>query len=141
MKTVLTALAVLAAGASVALAHPAPKTKAKSGPVPQVLIENAPVMLYENGVQIPFIVNEDKTLFWVEMMPELEKSIAGPATWTWDEKEFCMIIDNHPDVCFTLEKEMTPGEYYDSTVRFLDPETKKEKGSKSFRFLIIRTDG
>ncbi|MGF1454439.1 MAG: hypothetical protein ACFB6R_03580 [Alphaproteobacteria bacterium] len=129
--------AMLVSGAQ---AHPAKDHPAEPGPVPQILMEHGPIMIYENGTLIPFVVREDKSLFWFEMFPETDKSVAGGGTWTWNGEEFCMIIDNHPDVCMALEAELQPGKVYDSTVRFLDPETKKEKGSKPFKFVMARTD-
>ncbi len=140
MKTILRSALLALALVPAAHAHPAKDTPAKPGPVPAILMEHGPVMIYENGTLIPFVVREDKSLFWFEMFPETEKSVAGGGTWTWDGKEFCMIIDNHPDVCMALESELQPGKVYDSTVRFLDPKTKKQKGSKPFKFVMARTD-
>jgi hypothetical protein len=121
-------------------AHEAPDTPGGSGPVPEILMRHAPVMIYENGTLIPFVVDEDGSLFWFEMLPEIEKSFAGPARWTWDEREFCMIIDDHPTVCMALEAELTAGKAYDSTVRYLHEGTGEEVGSRPFRFLLIRTE-
>lgn len=138
MKIFLYAALGLMMLGSAAHAHEAPDTPVEPGPVPQVLMDHAPVMLYENDVVIPFVVRPDKTLFWIEMLPKIEKSFAGPATWTWEDNEFCMFIDNHPTVCFALESELQPGKIYDSTVRYLNDEG-EETGSKPFRFILIRT--
>ena len=125
-----------------AFAHEAPKTTGERGPVPEILMRHAPLMMYENGARIPFVVREDKTLFWIEIVPDVEKSFAGPARWTWDGGEFCMDIDDHPTVCFELEPQLTAGRVYDSTVRYLDDENGngEEIGSKPFKFMLIRTE-
>ena len=131
--------ATLAATVTPVGAHEAPETPGQAGPVPEVLMRHAALMIYPNGVKIPFVVNDDHTLFWIEIVPELEKSFAGPATWTWEDNVFCMEdIEDHPSVCFELESALVPGKTYDSTIRYL--EDGKEVGTKPFRFLLIRTE-
>jgi hypothetical protein len=85
------------------------------------------------------VVNDDHTLFWIEIVPEVEKSFAGPARWTWEDNVFCMQdIEDHPSVCFGLEPELVPGKVYESTIRYL--EDGKEVGTKPFEFLLIRSE-
>ena len=137
MRPTLALLLGLVTLSSYVAAHEPPSTPVDPGPMPGILFEYPVLAVFPENASLFLEVSRDTTLSYIENnYQEMAKSMQGSGTWTWEDNDFCMYVDDHT-LCYRLESELMPGRVYETEMRLLDVKG-EEQAALPVKWMLVR---